>query len=178
MSGTRRRCPPRCRASGRRPCSCSQGRCPSRAAASSSIPGRGLRQSQSSPSSWKQIRKSSIGSIARHAALIASTSLSRDCAAGDVRLVGHHDQQDSRSPSSRSSARGTPGRISSSSDPRRRIGLAVAHDRALSTPSRSRKTARLRHARRRFPFGLRWPSAPGATPAGARPPPETPRSAA
>ena len=62
-------------------------------AASSISPGRGLRQSHPSPLSWKQVRKSSIGSIAAIRACIASTSLARKLPARDVGLVGHDDQQ-------------------------------------------------------------------------------------
>ena len=103
------------------------------AAAASNAPGFGLRQSQSSPESWKQVRNSSIGSASPSAALIASTVLPLRRSARDVRLVGHDDQQEARLAQRRKRLPDARQNLKFG-DAGGRIGLAVAHEGAIEHP--------------------------------------------
>ena len=103
------------------------------AAAASNAPGFGLRQSQSSPESWKQVRNSSSGSASPSAALIASTSSRIRRSAGDVRLVRHDDQKEARFVQ-RCERLSDAGQDLKLGDAGGRVGLAVAHRGAIEHP--------------------------------------------
>ena len=122
-----------------------RGRCRGRARASSSSPGAGLRHAQSSASSWKQQYDRVERQLARSCAWIASTA-SRVCVPrADIGLIRDDDQREAGALAVARAPARRPARIASPSTRAGGYGLPSRTTAALSTPSRSRKTAREVH---------------------------------
>ena len=196
QSGRRRRARPRCSRESikmvvqpaRAPASMSRQRSPTmklaRGRCVAGAPPRAVARASASGTSHRRRRRdsrrqiASSGSVAASAWLIARRPRA-SASARDVRLVRDARRAGSRPRADAEVRPAHPAGISSSAErsPADTAGRR-GRRRRLSTPSRSRKTARARSLRDRLPLRLPWPSAPDARRAGATRRPGTPRRAA